>query len=462
MAHSFVASELSRTAARGWRLWSRERHQRLARRLVICAAGALFLESAATIQLGYTLRLSQVLLCLALVIALPTWWGGFCLLPRNVRISAIFLVGAYALSTLLSDNRTISELSRGGSSRMPIYLADLIIGVGVMMLVVGLWDRQQPKSVLTAIAIGATIVACYSVYQWFALRFHLPGAHLNNAVDSNGGTFAASQGNGIFGWERVRGTFVEPHFLAAYLAGCLPITALTYTQLKSRANFLAIAPTLLVLSALVLTSSIPAWICIAAVLGATLFFILVCNPRNHSQRALNAILAIVVCCALTVVLYPNALGQLAGRSAQDLSLTSKFRFDSWSRAIDKWSFRPVVGYGPGQSSVQLAVANPGGTTSMVLGSAQGIWAAALVDAGVLGLIAWIAMFFSITVVLYRWLLKQPSFAALAATCAALIAIVTCLIAGDRLKLSAWLVLGLALAMSASSGHYGFEDNGETA
>jgi len=139
-----------------------------------------------------------------------------------------------------------------------------------------------------------------------------------------------------------------------------------------------------------------------------------------------------------------------------LHITVSARTGAWSQATDVWSMRPVLGYGPGASSVELAYrpdAQAAGLTSapVVLGSPQGIWSASLIDTGVLGLLAWITMFAAVFYSTTATAMRVASPLLWAALLAALVAVLTSQVGGDRLDLHVWLLIAFALVVSRFAG-----------
>jgi O-antigen ligase len=155
------------------------------------------------------------------------------------------------------------------------------------------------------------------------------------------------------------------------------------------------------------------------------------------------------------LLSPTPVAAATGRSVSDIGNTIRFRTDTWSRAIEIWRQRPALGFGPGQSSVQLAAASdvpkalrPAQPTS--LQSAQGIWAAALVDAGIAGLACWIVLLAGAGFLVVRAVTRTASAATWAVAAASVAAIAGEQVTGDRLELRVWLLLGFGVAVSHTS------------
>jgi hypothetical protein len=84
---------------------------------------------------------------------------------------------------------------------------------------------------------------------------------------------------------------------------------------------------------------------------------------------------------------------------------------------------------------------------MVLGSAYGIWAASLIDAGILGLLAWVLLAATILYHVSSVALSRRSVTLWAVTAALIAAMIASQVGGDRLDLRVWVLIGLALAVS---------------
>src|SRR5205807_2450607 len=105
---------------------------------------------------------------------------------------------------------------------------------------------------------------------------------------------------------------------------------------------------------------------------------------------------------------PAALATVTNRSGRSLDITTDFRLETWRRVTAIWAQRPILGYGAGQSSVRLAeVQLANGEPTHLLASAQGIWAASLVDAGVLGFGAWAWFFIAAVATAGASLVRRP-------------------------------------------------------
>jgi hypothetical protein len=427
--------------------WTGERAERWTAWLVLAGAAALPLQNTATFDVGFTVRLSHVLFGVALVVGLPFAWRGFLALPPWLRWPAVGLVLAYGLVSATSDMATIAGTPRGGSERAVVFLGDLVLGVGVMCLVPGLWrGLRSLQALLLAVTAGTGVAAVYALYQWPAQRLGLPLTEILTTADSNALTTGGEQGSGVLGWERARGTFLEPHFLGAFMAAGIPLALLAAAQARGRVRALAAAAAVAATGALLVTSSAPAYasITIAALVGAAAWGVAAGRPRLAAAAAAAGTAAVLA--APGLVAAPEVLAAVTGRDTTTLTATADFRTQTWSRVLDIWAVQPAQGYGAGQSSVQLSLVTQG-QTAVGLNSAQGLWASSLIDAGVIGLGLWTALLGAGLVLAAAVLWRQTTPAAAMLVPAVVAAICAAVVAGDRLDLRIWLLLGIVAAAS---------------
>jgi hypothetical protein len=86
-----------------------------------------------------------------------------------------------------------------------------------------------------------------------------------------------------------------------------------------------------------------------------------------------------------------------------------------------------------------------------------MWAASLVDAGVVGLACWIVLLTSAGFVAVRAATRSPSAVTWATAGAAAAAIAGAQVTGDRLDLRVWLVLGFGVAVAHAQRENGADD-----
>jgi hypothetical protein len=438
-----LSSRWASAATEAWSFW-----------LLVAASGLLLLSSAGTIDATFTLRVSYLLLGAACVVGAPHILRGWLVLAPTIRWCAVGLLLAYATAAAAGDAAVLETQARAGESRTLVYLADLALGlacVGLMVGVVRTTDRL--RWLVVAAFSGAAVAALYGLYQWPAQRFDWPFEDVNNTLDSNLVTQGATQGTGIFGWERIRGTFLEPHFLASYLASALPLALALWAWSSSRWRIVLASASCTIVVALLLTSSVPGWA--SLVLGVTVTLLIASIARGLGGPAalFGGVAAIACVLAVVAIVQPGSISAITGRSEAQLEVSAIARTHQWERAAEIWSTRPVLGYGPGQSSVRLAVqptASEPEPALEVLRSAQGVWAAALIDAGIVGLAAWLSFLSAVVIQIVRGVVRAPHPIHLALGASAFIAIVASLVAGDRLDLRVWVAIGLALAVCRAS------------
>jgi hypothetical protein len=427
---------------------------------VLCAVGValLFLEGTATVEVLYTVRPSYVLLAGACAVGFPLVVNGWRMVPSKVRWSAGTLFLAYVLAALVGTNEVVPGQARAGEHRDLVYLSDLILGLAVVGLIVGASQRDgYLKVLMAALLFGAGVASVYAIYQWPGQHFGWPVNDVNNALNTTGlSRGSISTGTGIFGWARVRGTFREPHLLAAFLGVALPI-AVGALRGRSRVSMAAIVLLIPALAgALILTLSVSTWAML--VLGCVITVCIYSVARGRRRlAAVTASTAAVVAVLIPFLLAnPDYLTAVTGRDAASLEITTRSRTDAWVGAVGVWSHRPALGYGPGQSAVRLAGgvqlaerSTPGGVA--LLGSAHGVPTAALIDAGLVGFTLWLLVLGSILLVGVRALLAEPTLPRSGFLAAALIAVLASLVAGDRLELFTWVILGALMASARRSG-----------
>lgn len=428
--------------------WSGPGPTRAARALTLAGSVALFLQSAATFEVVYTMRLSYVLCLLALVCGAPWVWRGWSLLPWWLGACAVALLATYAMSTALLDQAVLATSGRGGRLRALLYLVDIGLGLGMLGLLRGLWATRTPTDLIGAILCGGILAGLYGLYQWLAQRFGLPLADLINTRDSNGVTTDTPQGAGLLGWERIRATFLEPHYLGAYLASTLPLAVAVPLSREGRRRWVVAGGAVAMVLALGLTASVPAWGILGLALTLTAGLVAMATGRAKSA-AVIACAAIVLCLAAPIaVRSEELLSATTGRSVESLAVTTDFRFDTWDRVMELWAEAPAVGYGAGQSAVRITL-RVEGPNAVALSSAQGLWAAALLDAGVLGFAVWLLLLGGIVVLSGRAVYRRPTPRGAGVFCAGLAGLLFAGVSLDRLDLRAWILLGLMVVVSSS-------------
>lgn len=437
-----------------WRVWSSVHVDRLARVLCALAVALLFLEGAATFEVIYTIRPSYVLFSIAIATGAPLVLDGWRRLPSVVRWSAGALLLGYVLAALAGDALVLPGQPRAAGKRDMIYIADLVLGLGVVGLIAGVAkDRRGLFLLLAALLAGAGAAALYGIYQWPARHFNWPLADLNNALNTSGiSRGSISSGTGLLGWARIRGTFREPHLLATFLAIALPVAVGLVGSHRPLLRIAAGSAVLTTGAALVLTLSVSTWAVLA--LASLPALCVLAIARGWKARAALAAAAAMVVAILAplVIAQPQTVTSITGRDPVHLEISTRSRTDAWQAAVGVWSSRPVLGYGPGQSAVRLAgdPLNLRGDRSgpAILGSAHGVPLAALIDAGLVGFCLWLLLFGGVVFIGARAVLREPTSLLSGLFAAALVAILAGLVAGDRLDLVAWVIIGSLLAAAS--------------
>jgi O-antigen ligase len=423
--------------------WSGPWPHRLTKALVLAGAATLPLQNAATLNVGFTLRLSDALFGLALVVGLPFAVRGLLALPAWLRWTSVALLAIYVIATVTRHLATIPGDPRAGDLRAAVYVGNLAEGAGILCLVVGLWKGFEAlRPLLIAVTAGSAAAALYAVWQWPAQHYGLPFSNVINTLDSNGITAGSSQGTGILGWERVRGTFLEPHFLGGFMAAAAPLAVVLAVQSRGTARRLAFAAAALMIVALLLTSSAPAWagFGVAALVACTAYAV------GRGRPVLAAAAAICTSAALfaapVLLVEPATLAAITGRSTTDATVTAEGRKETWNRVLDIWAARPAAGYGAGQSSVRLTL---DATGTGALQSAQGLWASSLIDVGVVGLSLWLVLTGTVLTLAVGRIAVRGSVAGAALAMATVAALCSAFVTNDRLDLSVWLLFGIVAA-----------------
>lgn len=452
-----VSAKLTTGLDHAWQVWTGTRARSIVLALTASAAAALVLSAAGTLDAGFTLTVSYLLLAMAVVVGAPIVVRGWLTVPPACLVAAVVLVAIYALGVAFGSDAQVPGGSSRAEHRDLVYLADLVLGLSTLGLVVGVAANPADLRRLAVwTSLGGLVAAGYAVFQWPAQEFGWAFADLNNALNSDGYTLGHRfQGEGLFGWERVRGTFKEPLFLASYLTLVLCLTlglAVGASRTGVRVAFSAI--TVLSGLALALTVSLLTWGVLVLVAVGVALVVALAAGRTRLAGVLGGLLAVMVLVAPALFADPSTLAPVTGRPSAALDKSSSNRTDAWGEAFGIWERRPGFGHGPGQSAVRLAYRPDDGPSSdspVVLGSAQGLWAASLIDLGLLGLAAWIVLIGTLFTFSVRRIVTRPSALGLACLAAAASAVLLGNLSADRLDLRVWLALGLLCAAACQRG-----------
>ena len=420
---------------------------------VLAGMVALPLQAAGTVEVVYTLAPSYLLFGIAIVLGLPETVRGVRLLPSSVVLAGTVLILIYLSMIVVGDYATVAEQVRGGTLRATVYSAYVVFGLALVALVVGTGEDAVIWRILWALVVGGALVASYGVYSWFAVHYKLPLADINNAVNSDGFTYGnRPRGTGLFGWERIRGTFTEPIGLGAFLTVVIPLTVPLLARAQMvHTRLLASAALALMFAALALTASSISGA--SLILGLVVAILVSAVARRAVKLVAIAVVSIAAAGGLifTLLFNPAPLSAITGRSTESLNVTLSDRTSAWRDAGTIWATRPVTGFGPGQASARLAERPdprraPG--APVTLRSAQGIVMSSLVDTGIVGFSAWIGLFGATLTAGVRTGLRRRDLVLPSIIAATIAAIFVAMVNGDRVDLRVWVVMSILLATVA--------------
>jgi O-antigen ligase len=428
--------------------------------LLFLGLALLPLQAAATVQVVYTLAPSYAAFALALALGMPEVSAGARRLPRHLLAAGVFVFVVYLAMSRFGDFTTLSAQARGGSVRALVYTAYVIFGMLLACLLVGVATRRFLGRAVAAVVAGGVLVALYGIWTWFALHYNLPLADINNAVNSDGYSHGRPvyENPGLFGWNRIRGTFTEPLGFGGFLIVPLLLCGFLAQQFKRRRRVVAIAALPIVVALCLTDSSIS-----VAALGLGGLFA-IWQLALASRRVGSILGASIVAIALTSLIFvllfdPAPLGSITSRGARALEVSLSGRETAWRDAAKIWTGRPVIGFGPGQASVRLAklpdAPEPPVALHLpkILRSAQGIVMSSLVDVGVVGLAGWTLLFGAALVLAARLALRgRRELAWLAASLLAGLFVTS--VNGDRVGLDVWVMVGIVVAASVAFGWTG--------
>jgi len=422
--------------------------------LLAAGGGLLFLSAAATIDVGFTVKPSYLLLAVAAGLGAPWTLKGWRQAPARVRQAGALLVVVYIIGVIAGHHASLPSQHARSNHRALAYLVDLLVGMSVMGLVSGFLSARWPLGLATfiqIIAAGAIAGAALGIYQWLARHYGWPGSDINNAVNSDGFSFGHRyQGAGLFGWERARGSFKEPLAMATFLAASLPLVVNSGAVARPPMRWVWAAGAVVVAAGLAVTDSALGWTALIASLVVISSFASVTLGRPRWATVSGVAVAFLLLMPF-LASHPSAFTAITNRGGNQLTLTVGNRTGAWARAITVWEQHPIVGDGPGQSAVRLsyrpsgAALRPGLVAPPVLGSAQGLWAATLIDGGIFGLAAWAAFLIAVLAAAVSSATRRPQPFSWGILTSGLVYLILGQVTGDRLDMQVWVLLGLVLA-----------------
>lgn len=299
----------------------------------------------------------------------------------------------------------------------------------------------------------ATALAGYGIYQLFAFAFDLPFVDITNALGTGGGVYRVST-YGASHYFRAHGTFQEPLNFGHYLVSAffLPFSLWLYGPRSATGEWRLfrsyLFPLLLLAVALLLTRSRGALIGFAVGLVTLLLF-------ARWRAILRILTAAAVAAGGTLALMwlsPEVYEILLAGSLERFGMSWLMiepRLEAWDFLLDLFGEHPVLGVGLGNYAVHRAAA--GVAHAALPGSAFGIYWQALVETGILGLVALglvLLRFYQVLLSVLRRTQRTPwhpyALGFLASFTAMMVQYVTF---GDRLGMHVWFMMGAAMAMS---------------
>jgi O-antigen ligase len=320
------------------------------------------------------------------------------------------------LTALVAGLLTFAATARTAASSAERWLIALL-GVSALSAL----GATNPWLAFRAVAITASSVALFVAGRRLAdaglesrLTAGLAFAVVLAAVTSLVQTYGVDLD--IFASSRVPGgTLGNRNFVAHAAAFGLPLVLLAALRARSRAAFLRwCAGVALVSAALVLTRSRAAWLAFAAVAVVFVAATLLCKPLRRDARTwkrLGAIALVAGCGVVAALVIPNSLRwhsdnpylDSVKKVADYRSGSGHGRLIQYERSLGLAVSHPLFGVGPGNWAVDYPGAVPKddpslddsspGTTSNPWPSSD--WVAAISERGLLGVIAFGLVVFSL-------------------------------------------------------------------
>ncbi len=402
---------------------------------------ALVVINGLPLRIGGTqVRLDQLAACLLFVPLAAEVLAG----RRRLRADAT----TWFLAAILVVNVIASVLNSPSLSYSLAQCASLASAWGIYFLVLNFADTREDAAALLRVFLWAAVIACVIAIAAFVLA--AAGMRVGGAEVS--GT-AAQNLTRAFG---AYGTMVEPNILGSFSAAVLVMTA---TLLAGGEEYRASNATALVRSAaataalaLVLSFTRSAWL--GAMVGAA--FVAVAGGRMLGLRPGRFVkpLSLLAAVVLVVLLLPGVTGDFLSFKLQNLlnfgSQTAVFRLLTYSLALEQTMHHFILGSGTYTFAPLVAQGND----FMQYEGWRNLWIGnylllALHDTGIVGLILWLGMLWSVVAAGVRATRAiraiDPALATLAlALTGAVVTLLIPFLATTGFSLgSTWLLIGLA-------------------
>jgi len=420
------------------------------------------LEATLVLEIGFTVRMSYLVLIPLIVGMCLHRRSGWPYLnfrsPLTVPIALYLAAAALSLVVLMiyppPDVMLVPELQlRGSKVRGLIQMG--FLAFSCLVFFVSFWLCSDAKKLTQAVylhLIAAAALSLYGIYQVFAHRNDFPFVDITNAIGTGGGVYHAARYVGTGFPFRAHGTFQEPLNFGHYLLSALPLgLALVATPANgdSRSRYWAgwwYVIVYVMFVAIALTRSRGSWLGLLA----AILTLLVCFEGKLRSRLIrvSVIGGVLMVFALwfSLPFTPETAEQFAVANRMDLQhFKDELRFRILPFTLSLFLEHPVLGVGLGSYPLYQA-AHLG---SNVLGTAFGVFWQSLVETGVIGFAAFVA----VLVRLYHLMIRgwgrsrggpwQPYLLGYLASFAGLM--VQHLSFGDRLTFYTWFLMGVAVS-----------------
>jgi len=414
---------------------------------------ALPFEAAFVFEIGFTIRLSYILLAITIL-------GLFFSVRKlhfksALNIPIFVFLGISTLSLIMiifspPPEVNLAEIMeyRGSAMRPIIQLLLLFFFVAAYFLTIHFCSNKKKLDIILKTYIGiASLIALYGIYQFFTIKFNLPFINITNAISTGGHGYGVSYYNSpsLF---RPHATFQEPLNFGHYLLSVLPfLIAIHLFRRKEKKNgeiFLKVKflPVLILMMsfALFLTKSRGAWLGFLI----ALIFLLIMTRMKHKLKLIGFLILVCLIVGLFSFFYFPAVYQtIPQRFIYRFSLDPRLTY--YSFIFNLWKQYPILGVGFGNYGWYAASY----FSSSLLVSAHGVFQEFLIETGILGFLSLIFLVFIYYRIMFRALKKNkdtPWYPYILGFLACFTAMmVQYLTFGDRFSLYFWVLLGISIA-----------------
>lgn len=416
------------------------------------------LEAAFVFEVGFTIRISYLILLISLFALFFSRKKLHFRSPLNLPI--FLFLGIATLSLLMTIQVPPPEIRlaetmqyRGSEFRSLIQLLILFLFISAYFLTLHFCsDENKLNKVLKTYIFVALIISLYGIYQFFAVYFSLPFVDITTALSTSGLGYGVKHYTepSLF---RSHATFQEPLNLGNYILSILPFLVALYLSGHKKNHFrkplLSIKPNLFIIfifvTSLLLTKSRGAWAGFIIALG--LIFLLMKMKYKFKIIAMVAFIIIFFSIVLLPFMssrYDNLVEFITFRFREEI-LSKEPRIVSLLFLFDIWKRYPIFGVGIGNYGFYAAQY----FDSSLIVSGVGTWLQNLVEKGIFGFLSFILLIFIFYKIAFRslrmtkntpWYFYTVGF--LASFTGMLIQY---LFSFDRFPLYFWVFLGISIA-----------------